>query len=53
MGGGGSKAGPKEILIIGLDNAGKTTFFKQLLGHFKLSATDVRVVFRLLRLWDS
>jgi ABC-type branched-subunit amino acid transport system ATPase component len=42
MGGGGSKLGPKEVLIIGLDNAGKTTFFQQLQNHFKLSATEVR-----------
>eukprot|EP01122_Echinamoeba_exundans_P009354 TRINITY_DN328_c0_g1_i1.p1 TRINITY_DN328_c0_g1~~TRINITY_DN328_c0_g1_i1.p1 ORF type:complete len:192 (-),score=42.02 TRINITY_DN328_c0_g1_i1:488-1063(-) len=41
MGGGGSKLGPKEVLIIGLDNAGKTTFFQQLQNHFKLSAAEI------------
>lgn len=37
MGGRGSKDGNrKEVVIIGLDNAGKTTLFKQLESQFKL-----------------
>lgn len=42
MGGGLAKSlRKKDILIIGLDNAGKTTLFKQLEGQLKVNETDI------------
>lgn len=42
MGGGLAKSlRKKDILIIGLDNAGKTTLFKQLEGQLKVAQEDI------------
>jgi GTPase SAR1 family protein len=41
MGGSASKIGDKELLVIGLDNSGKTTFFKQLSGMLKLTPQEI------------
>lgn len=42
MGGGLAKSlRKKDILIIGLDNAGKTTLFKQLEGQLKVPQEDI------------
>lgn len=42
MGGGLAKAlRKKDILIIGLDNAGKTTLFKQLEGQLKVAQEEI------------
>eukprot|EP01129_Flabellula_baltica_P008465 TRINITY_DN3368_c0_g1_i1.p1 TRINITY_DN3368_c0_g1~~TRINITY_DN3368_c0_g1_i1.p1 ORF type:complete len:181 (-),score=42.71 TRINITY_DN3368_c0_g1_i1:346-888(-) len=35
------KVGKKGILVLGLDNAGKTTTFQQLISGFDLSAEDI------------
>lgn len=42
MGGGLAKSlRKKDILIIGLDNAGKTTLFKQLEGQLKVAQEEI------------
>jgi small GTP-binding protein len=42
MGGGLAKSlRKKDILIIGLDNAGKTTLFKQLEGQLKVAQDEI------------
>lgn len=34
------KVGKKDIIIIGLDNAGKTTLFQQMIGELKLEDVE-------------